>query len=102
MFLASFLLGIASPPRGCVWWRREKLRLIFEDDVQGVDHAGNPSEQSQRNVDEEVGAATTLKEDTQRGDEEGDNDLADIGSGERHFGGSLSGCLMFRELGVVW
>lgn len=36
------------------------------------------TEQSQRDVDQEVGTATTLEEDTQRRDEEGDNDLADI------------------------
>lgn len=32
----------------------------------------------QEDVDEEVGAAAALKEDTERGEEDGENDLADL------------------------
>lgn len=39
------------------------------------------TEDSQQNVDEEVGAAATLKEDTEWWEDDGKNDLADIAKG---------------------
>jgi hypothetical protein len=39
---------------------------------------GNVTEDGQENVDEEVGVATTLEEDTQRWEHDGEDDLADV------------------------
>jgi hypothetical protein len=66
---------------------------------------GNVTEDGQENVDEEVGVATTLEEDTQRWEHDGEDNLADVAGklsvnvpsthngiivvpgGERHAGG---------------
>jgi hypothetical protein len=39
---------------------------------------GNVAENGQQDVDEEVGVAATLKEDTKRGQDHGEDDLADV------------------------
>jgi len=62
------------------------IDLILQDNVQGVDNAGNVSENGQEDVDEEVSAAATLKENSERGDEDGEDELDDVASGERHDG----------------
>jgi hypothetical protein len=46
--------------------------------VQGVDNAGNVTQDGQENVDEEVSAAATLEEDTKRRQNNGDNDLDNV------------------------
>jgi len=61
--------------------------LVLQDDVQSMDDAGNVSEEGQQDVDEQVGTAATLKEDTKRWEDNGDDDFADVGSGERHIDG---------------
>lgn len=43
-----------------------------------MDDTRNVTKNRQQNVDEEVGAATTLKEDTDGRKEDGENDLANI------------------------
>jgi hypothetical protein len=53
-------------------------RLILQNDVQGVDDTREVTEDGEQDVDEEVGSAATLKEDTQRREEDGKEDLADI------------------------
>jgi len=52
-----------------------------------VDDARDVTKNGQEDVDEEVSAATTLKEDTERWEEDGKNDLADVASGECHVDG---------------
>jgi hypothetical protein len=42
---------------------------------------GNVSKHSQQNVDEEVGVASALKEDTDRWEDDGEEDLADVAVG---------------------
>lgn len=59
-------------------------RLVLEDNVQCVDDTWNVTEDSQQDVDEKVGTAATLEEDTERWEDDGENDLADVGSGEGH------------------
>ena len=49
--------------------------------VQGVDDTWDVTKDSQQNVDEEVGAAATLEEDTEWWEDDGENDLADIAEG---------------------
>jgi len=49
-----------------------------------VDDSGNVTEDREQNVDAQIGAAATLKEDTQRWEEDGEDDLADVASGECH------------------
>lgn len=46
-----------------------------------MDDTGNVTQDGQQDVDEEVGIATALKEDTQRWENNGKDDLADIASG---------------------
>ena len=48
------------------------------DYVQRVDDSGNVTEDGQQDVDEEVGIAATLKEDTKRGQNNGEDDLDDV------------------------
>jgi hypothetical protein len=52
--------------------------LKLQDDVESVDDTGNVAENGQQDVDEEVGVAATLKEDTKRGQDHGEDDLADV------------------------
>ena len=47
-------------------------------DVQSVDYAGNITQDGQQNVDEEVGAAAALKEDSYGRQDNGKNDLANV------------------------
>ena len=61
-------------------------RLILEDDVERVDDTGDVTQAGQDDVDEEIGAAAALEEDTERREEDGEDDLDDVASGERHFG----------------
>ena len=65
-------------------------------DVQGVDDTGQVGQAGQEDVDEEVGAAAALEEDTQRRQEDGKQDLADVAGGERHGGGVV----IVGEVGV--
>jgi hypothetical protein len=59
-------------------------RLKLEDNVQRVDDAGNVTQNRQQDVDEEVGIASTLEEHTQRREDNGEDDLDDVASGEGH------------------
>ena len=61
-------------------WSRASRR----GDVQGVDDTGQVGQAGQEDVDEEIGTAATLEEDTQRRQEDGKQDLADVAGGERH------------------
>lgn len=47
-------------------------------DVQGVDDSGDVTKDGEEDVDEEVGAAAALEEDTDGGEEDGEDDLADV------------------------
>lgn len=49
-----------------------------------MDNTRDVTQDGQQNVDEEVGITTSLEEDTERWEDDGKNDLADIASGERH------------------
>jgi len=60
--------------------------LILQNDIKGVDDAGDVSKNGQQNVDEQVGTAATLKEDSERWEDDGKDDLADVAGGERHCG----------------
>ena len=46
--------------------------------IQSVDDAGNPAQNSQTDVDQEISTASALQEDTQRGQDDGEEDLADV------------------------
>lgn len=43
-----------------------------------MDDTWDVTKDGQQDVDEEIGAAATLKEDTERWEDDGENDLADI------------------------
>jgi hypothetical protein len=49
-----------------------------------VDDTGNVTQNGEKDVDEEVGTATTLEEDTNGRKDDGKEDLANVASGERH------------------
>lgn len=59
---------------------------------------GNVTQDGEEDVDEEVGVAATLEEDTERGNEDGEGDLAEVGGGDGHGGVGLCG----GWLVVVW
>jgi len=59
-----------------------RQRLVLEDNVQSVNNAGNVTQDRQQDVDEEVGTATTLKENSKRGEDDREYDLANIASSE--------------------
>lgn len=52
--------------------------------VQSVDDARNVTQDCKQDVDEQVSAAAALEEDTQRRQDDGKNDLANVAGGERH------------------
>lgn len=58
--------------------------LVLEDNVKSVDDSGNVTEDGQEDVDEKVGTAAALHKHTQRRQDDGKDDLADVASGERH------------------
>jgi len=60
-------------------------RLVFQNDVQSVDDSGNVPQDGQQDVDEEISTASALEEDTNGWENDGENDLADVTCGERHF-----------------
>ena len=47
-------------------------------DLQGMDNTRNITQYCQENVDEEIGIATALEENTKRREEDGQDDLADV------------------------
>lgn len=59
----------------CQQGLRRQLGCVY---VQCVNDTRNVTQDGQQDVDEEVCAATTLKEDSERGQENGDNDLDDV------------------------
>jgi hypothetical protein len=60
-------------------------RLVFEDDVQSVDDAGDVAENGQEDVDAEIGTEAALKSNTERREDDGKEDLADVAAREGHF-----------------
>jgi hypothetical protein len=48
------------------------------NNIQSVNDTGNVTQDGQTDVDEEISAASSLEEDTQRGKENGEDDFADI------------------------
>ena len=54
-----------------------------------MDDAGNVTQDGQQKVDEEVGTAAALEEDSERRQHDGADNLDDVGSGERHCGGCV-------------
>lgn len=55
-----------------------------------MDNAGDVTKDGQEDVDEDVCAATTLEEDTERWEDDGEDDFADVASGECHVDGLCS------------
>jgi hypothetical protein len=51
---------------------------LIADDVHGVDNTRNPTQDGQTDVDEEVSTTSSLKEDSKRGEDEGEDKLADV------------------------
>lgn len=47
-------------------------------DIQGVNDAGNVTEDGQQDVDKEISTAAALEEDTKRRENDGEDDLDDV------------------------
>lgn len=58
--------------------------LEFKYNIQGVNDTRNVTQDGQQDVDEEVRIASALKENTERGEENGEDDLDEVACGERH------------------
>jgi hypothetical protein len=52
--------------------------LILQDDVQSVDDTREVTQDGEQDVDEEITAASALEEDTDRREDDGKDDLADV------------------------
>lgn len=64
---------------GGLWRRRRWKRIVARaDHIHGVDNTGNPTQDGQTDVDQEVSTTSALQEDTQRRQDDGENDLANI------------------------
>ena len=61
---------ISCTPHICDLWRRGS--------IQSVDDSRNVAQYRQQDVDEKIGVAAALEEDTDRWEEDGKNDLADV------------------------
>lgn len=72
--------------------------LVLQNDVQSVDNTGDVTQDGKEDVDEEVGTAATLEEDTHGREDDGKEDLADIACSERH----VVGCEGEVLLGSVY
>ena len=57
---------------------RQKIDIQRSNDLQGMDNTRNVTQYCQEDVDEEVGIATALEEDTERRENDGEDNLADI------------------------
>lgn len=62
------------------WWRC----LVLQYDVQSVDDSGDVTQDCEQDVDQEVGTAASLEDDTYGRQNDGNNDLGDIAGCERH------------------
>ena len=52
--------------------------MIMHNHIQSMDDTGYVTQDCQEDIDQQVGSATTLQEDTKRWEEDGNDDLADI------------------------
>jgi hypothetical protein len=68
-------------------------RLVLEDDVEGVYDSGDITEDCQEDVDAKVGSTAALEEDSEGWEDDGNDNLADVASGEGHFDGLCIWCL---------
>jgi hypothetical protein len=56
--------------------RHKKTRDVKH--IPCVDDTRDPSQDGQTDVDQEIGTTSALQEDTQRGEDDGEDDLADV------------------------
>ena len=56
----------------------QKIDIQRSNDLQGMDNTRNVTQYCQEDVDEEVGIATALEEDTERWEDDREDNLADI------------------------
>jgi len=59
---------------------------IFQNDVQGMDDTRNVTQDRQQNVDQDISTTSSLQEDTDGWEDDGEDDLNDVACGERHDG----------------
>lgn len=70
--------------RRLVEFPSSSVALKLENNIESVDDTRDVTQNREQDVDEQIGAAATLEEDSQRREEDGKNDLEDVASGERH------------------
>lgn len=77
----------------------------MRQNIQSVNDSWNVTQDGQQDVDEEVGIASALEEDTERWQHDGEDDLDDVACGERHGGrGGVVVCVgdLSSFVAVVW
>lgn len=67
---------------GC--FHATRPRLVLQDDVESMDDTRDVSKTSEGDVDEEVASTALLKHHSQRGEDDGKDELKDIGAGKSH------------------
>jgi hypothetical protein len=75
--------------------------LILQDDVEGMDDAGDVTKNGEENVDQEIAAAATLEENTKRWEDDGEDDLENVACGESHCKGCAVKLRLLRVEGLV-
>lgn len=61
-----------------------RMLLILQNNIEGVDNAGDVTKNGQQNVDKKIRAAAALEKDTQRREDDGEEDFEDVGCSEDH------------------
>ncbi|KZT67690.1 hypothetical protein DAEQUDRAFT_728687 [Daedalea quercina L-15889] len=65
---------------------RRTRSSIFQDDIECMNDTWDVTQARQNDIDEQVGAATSLEEDANWRKDDSKKDLADVRAGERHCG----------------
>ena len=55
--------------------------MLLDEDIQGVDDTGDVTQDGEQDVNEEVGSASALEEDTDGRQDDGEDDLDDVAAG---------------------
>jgi len=87
----------ANPPGQCAKNKTDDCQqtpgqlalLVLQDDVEGVNDARKVTEECEDDVDAQIAPAALLEEHPERWEDDCEDDLAEVASGERHVDGCL-------------
>ena len=80
--------------------RNGRVLLKLENDVNSVDNTRNVTQNRQQDVDEEIGIAAAFEEHAERREEDGEDELDDVASGEGHCCRCLCVVCVFCKTGM--